>query len=426
MQKFTKTFSPSGYENAMRAVISVLLMGALSACGTLVPRPSATQPAAVTGTPSTPVTATAISAGTPAPQVLRLWLPLQFDPQAVSPAARLLRLRLELFESIHPGVTLDVRIKDGDESAGLLEMLALARAAAPESLPDLVALPRDELEDAALKGIIHPIEGLTDVLDDSGWYSYARQLAHVQNSTYSLPFAGDALVLAYDPAKYATPPENWDAILERPGALVLTGERPQVRFLISLYRSMNGGLLDAQNQPMLESFALEPTLSLLEKARLNNTRFVEDEAAAWDELLGGRAAWIVISATRALAEPSGDFQVAALPGLNNDPFTLGTAWAWALAGPDLANQALAIELAEWLIDDDFLSAWVDEAGYLHTRSEAANERFPALATAAETAQPVPSNDLLAALEPVLADAAARILDGEPVEAAVQAALESLK
>ncbi len=410
-----------------RFTFCVLLLTA--ACGTLSPPGSSASPSTTLDQTDNGTAAAAGESTPPATEPvrdLRVWLPVRFDPQADTAAAHSMKARLDLFARLHPEVRLDVRVKDESGPAGLLEMLSLARAAAPDTLPDLVALPRADLEDAALKSIIHPIEGMTESLNGPGWYFYARQLAHVQNSTYGLPFAGDALVLVYDPGKYATPPESWDVILRRPGALVLTGERPQQLFLIGLYRSMNGGLLDAQNRPMLEGFALEPTLSIVERARINHSVFVDTEAAAWDALAGGRAAWIVTTATLALAESSDRFQLAALPGLNEDSFTVGTAWTWALAGSDPRNDSPAIELADWLVNEEFLNAWISQAGYLPVRSAQPNERYPALTTVAESAQPVPSNDVLAALEPVLAEAVTRILGGESLETVSLDAAEALK
>jgi len=398
----------------------------VSACGTLIPPPATVQPDSVTGTPSTPGDSTATSPAAGTRRDLRVWLPARFDPEADSAAAHILKARLDLFARLHPGIQLDIRVKAETDPSSLLEMLMLARAAAPDSLPDLIALPRADLEDAALKSLIHPIEGLTEALDEPGWYSYARQLAHVQNSAYGLPFAGDALLLAYDPDKYVNPPVSWDVILRRPGVLALLGDRPQILFLIGLYRSMNGGLLDTQNRPMLEEFALGPTLATVERARLNRSHFVATEEAAWQEFLDDRAAWTVTTATRALADPSERFQVAPLPGLNNDPFTLGTSWIWALAGSDPQGEPLAIELADWLVDDQFLSAWINQAGYLPTRSVDFTGRFPALAAVAESAQPFPSNDVLAALEPVLREAVIRIFNGEPVAGVTLDSIEALK
>ena len=402
----------------------------LAGCGTLLPTtaPSVIAPttAAVTGTPATPDPDAPTETPAGAPRELRVWVPSRFDPNAGTPAATALRARLDLYARLNPDVRLEVRVRDETESAGLLEMLSVARAAAPDTLPDLVALPRDELEDAALKSLIHPIEGLTDVLDAPDWYFYARQLGLVQNSAYGVPFAGDALVLAYDPAKFSKPPDSWDTILRRPGALALSADGGQVLFVISLYRSMNGGVQNAQNRPVLEDFALEPALSILEKARINRSIFVDTDDQAWVELLGGRAAWIITPATRAMAEPSGRIALAPLPGVNNDPFTLGTTWAWALAGSDPQDDAPAMELAGWLVQDQFLNTWTEHAGYLPVRSAAPSERFPALGVVAESAQPVPSNDVLAAYEPVLQGAAQRILGGEPVDVVSQDAVEELE
>ena len=58
----------------------------------------------------------------------------------------------------------------------------------------MVALSRADLEVAALKGLVFPLDGVSTVIDEADWYDYARQLAMVQGTTFALPFAGDALV----------------------------------------------------------------------------------------------------------------------------------------------------------------------------------------------------------------------------------------
>ena len=130
-------------------------------------------------------------------RILRIWLPPRFDPDAETEAANLLKQRLADFESQHPGLVIEVRIKAEEGDASLLNSLSAANLAAPTALPDLVALPRPALEAAALKGLLHPIDGLSTALHDPDWYGYARDLGHVQNIGYGLPFAGDAAVLVY-------------------------------------------------------------------------------------------------------------------------------------------------------------------------------------------------------------------------------------
>ena len=91
----------------------------------------------------------AISPTPESPLKLRLWLPPQFDPASDSPAGRLLQARLEQFQRSNPRVLIETRVKAVNGPGGLLDSLTTARAAAPEALPDLVALPRDLMETAA-------------------------------------------------------------------------------------------------------------------------------------------------------------------------------------------------------------------------------------------------------------------------------------
>jgi len=127
--------------------------------------------------------------------ILRVWLPSQFDPSAESPTAKLLSQRLTDFESEHPGLKLEIRLKKAEADGDILNDLSVTSAAAPGALPDLILLSRSDLESAALKGLLHPIDGLSTSLEDPNWYDYAQQLGHIQNTGYGLPFMGDAMVL---------------------------------------------------------------------------------------------------------------------------------------------------------------------------------------------------------------------------------------
>ena len=130
-------------------------------------------------------------------RVLRIWLPAEFDPTSGTTPSNILKQRLNDFEAKHSGLELEVRIKADEGESSLINSLSVTSMAAPSALPDLIALSRPALETAALRGLLHPIDGLSTALDDPNWHDYARQLGHIQNTGYGLPFAGDALVLVY-------------------------------------------------------------------------------------------------------------------------------------------------------------------------------------------------------------------------------------
>ncbi|MDQ3004865.1 MAG: extracellular solute-binding protein, partial [Chloroflexota bacterium] len=209
--------------------------------------PSAT-PTPQIETPSN-VTPTGIDSSTTEARVLRIWLPPEFDPNAGNPPARILKQRLDDFEAEHPGLELDVRIKADEGEAGLVNSLSVTSMAAPAALPDLIALSRPALETAALKGLLHPLDGISTTLDDTNWHEYARQLGRIQNTSYGLPFAGDALVLVYRSEVERI--NSWSDVLASENPLVFAVGDPKALVGLALYVSAGGDLLDPQGQPTL-------------------------------------------------------------------------------------------------------------------------------------------------------------------------------
>src|SRR3972149_211122 len=92
---------------AVRLGFSIIFL-LLSACGTVTPRRSTTEPASATETTTTPVKSTATSLVTQTPRVRRVWLPALFDPNANRAASRLLKARLDSFARLHADIFLDV------------------------------------------------------------------------------------------------------------------------------------------------------------------------------------------------------------------------------------------------------------------------------------------------------------------------------
>src|SRR5512141_2767189 len=115
-------------------------------CASLEPfLASLTTPTPVPTQPSTSTPAAIATSTLPVEQsssILRVWLPAQFNPSAESPAAKLLSQRLTDFESEHPGLKLEVRLKRAEADGDILNDLSVTSAAAPGALPDLILLSR--------------------------------------------------------------------------------------------------------------------------------------------------------------------------------------------------------------------------------------------------------------------------------------------
>ena len=386
---------------------------------TATPRPTPLQPTqSLTGQPSPAVAS---------PQILRIWLPPQFNPKVNNPAAVLLKDRLNDFEADHPGLEIDVRIKSESGDADLLNSLTLTSMAAPDALPDLIALPRPSLEAAAQKGLIQPLDITTD-LQGTDWNPYARDLAEIDGTPYGIPFAGDALVTVYRPELVWI--KSWDDILLSESQLVFAGADPLAEAGLALYVSAGGELTDAQGKPFLNQDVLINVLDLFSRGRgvtlfPDAVKNISNDDQVLQEYRARRQDMAIFHYSKYRASQDGLYQP--LMGLGEEPhFTFANGWMWSLTGRNLEQQQLAMDLAEYLTADDFLSTWTQEAGYLPTRRVTGTEQADEeINTLIQAMQPIPSADTMQALGPLMQEALVRVLNGEASDVVARTVIEKL-
>ena len=417
-----------------RFLILALLLSLLTSCANIEALFSTPEPASAstaTSTPKATLTPTTTPTSTPdGPRTLRIWVSPQFDPSAETPAATLLQERLDEFLARRPGLQIEVRIKAEDN---LINALTTTRSAASSAMPDLLTLSRADLESATAKGLLHPLDGLTTLPEDPDWYLYAQQMAHIQNTVFGLPFAGDALVLV----GYRSPlPTNWTELSDET-LFIFPAADPRSLFTLSLYLSAGGTLQDNQGKLTLDEALLTEVLSLYSPDTENpfiSPQVVnyETDEQAWNAFREQRGNLVVTWTSRYLNEQTLPLAMGTLPGLESGRYTLATGWSWALAGSDPQNQPLAVELAEFLSDSQFLAEWSQAAGYLPTRPTALSswsdtEEQLVLTQTAEIANLVPGEDVLVTVGPLFSEAALAVINGEqlPAEAA-QSMIEQLK
>jgi len=405
----------------------------LAGCANLPAFLSTPEPATVpTNTPNPVATSTSTATATVTPggpRILRIWLPPQFNPASGTPAGTLLQQRLDDFAAQHSNLQIEVRIK----AESMLNSLSTTQAAAPSIMPDLVALSRTDLDSAASKGLLHPLDGLSDLPDDPDWYPYARQMARIKETTFGLPFAGDALTLIGYGNVLLT---DWGEIPEETIFLFPAAD-PQAVFTTALYLSAGGTLTDDQGLPSIDENILANTLSLYQPSEERNylapvvTQFQNDEQV-WNALREQRGNLAVGWVSTFLQNQPPLLNIAPLPGFETAQFTLARGWSWALAGSNLENQPLAVELAESLSDSQFLAEWSQAAGYLPTRPTALTswedaKYEVALTQTAESANLIPSQEMRTVFGPLFAEATLSVINGEqPPDAAAQSVIDGLK
>jgi len=367
---------------------------------------------------------------------LTVWVPPEMDPQLDSEASTLFTDRLSAFSDANGGIEINVRVKAASGVGGLLDSLTASSAAAPDSLPDLIVLSRQDLETAALKSLIFSMDGMTEIPDDADWYDFTREMALIQGSTFGLPFAADALALVYRPENIPELPTNWPALFEAELVLAFPVEQDQSLFPMTMYLAEGGVLQDAQRRPMLELSPLTEVFRLLDQGVQAGTfpewlNQYQTSGQVWTAFRDGQVDLAVTWVSNYLEETPADAMLASLFPGTEGVVSMGTGMSWALATPEEYRHPLAVALAEFLVQPEYLAEWTQAAGYLPPRpSSLEGWRNQGIRTTisqiAQTTVLRPSNEIILSLGSFLRDGSRQVLQGlvDPAQAA-QLVLESL-
>jgi ABC-type glycerol-3-phosphate transport system substrate-binding protein len=421
----------------LRRILLLILIVGLAGCSTPAPMEETPLPEATFTPTVAPGSTEEISEPEPeGPITLRIWVPPQFDPANGSPEGEIFQARLNEFAARKSNFLIDVRIKNVEGYGGILDTLTTSSAAAPLALPDLVALPRHAMETAAGNGLLHPYEGLTAVLDDPDWYDFARQFSHLQNATFAIPFAGDAIVMNYRSEIIPEPPVDWATSLGITNTLTFPAADPAAIFTLAQYQSLGAPLLDDDGKPTLDVIQFTEVLSYYQQANINElmpfwlTQYESDEQS-WEAYEDSQADMAITWASRYLQTPLDDTDAAPIITHDGIPFTLADGWGWVLTTHDPDRQLAAAQLAEFLTTSEYLASWTGAAGLIPPRPSATeawtNEVLRTFVNQiAPTAQLLPSLETVTVLGPVIQQATISVLKAEAdATIAAEAALEKL-
>ena len=418
-----------------RLPVYLILTVALSGCLTTNP---ATTPGPPTTIPSSPVpTELATEVPQPAPRSLTLWVAPPFDSDSETPAGALLTERLRAFEQIHPGLSIQVRVKSIDGPSGLLETLVAANAAAPALLPDAITFSTPNLEDAVSKDLIVGLDGVLPVPEAPDWYEFSLPAARVSGNYVGLPIASEVDILAYRSDLYTSPPRSWDDLLGEPRSFLFPAGDPLATFTLAQYLSLDGYLLNSDEDPALNPAVLSEVLTFYNAALAAqilpySVRQITTAEQSWSVLQDNGAASAVTPLNFYMLERDPEkFSAVPLPTQGGAGVGLASTWSWAIVTQDVERIPIIAELLAWLSAPDFLGLWTHSLGMLPPTSTSL-AAWPegddaALASSLVTVtQSMPPSSLRLTVGPVLYDAVEAVIGGgEAPTTAAQAAAEAL-
>jgi ABC-type glycerol-3-phosphate transport system substrate-binding protein len=407
---------------------SILMISGLASCrpiSTTTPTADPATASAVTPQPSESALPTP-SAGI---STLTLWLPPAFRPDKTSPGGEILQSRIEAFEELHLGLDVLVRIKAPTGSGGLRDSLAAAAAAAPGALPDIVALDQSNLRAAAIKSLVHPLDGGLPAGTWDAYYPFAKSMATIDDLHFGLPFAGDAIVLANTLVPSAQP-QRWEEILTWTSPMVLPLADSRSLFLFFGYYAAGGTPMISIADTIIDPKPLELELKWLldlhagEVLSARSLQIDSFETAFRGIENFGESAVTMYS----IVSAADDYFPGYLPTPDGEKFSLATGWSWAVATPDPVRQAKAMELILWLADPQFLAEWSRTQGVIPPSSDAlefwpSGSRKALAAGILDRALAFPDDEITAFVGPVFTKAIRRVLmdDVLPADSAQEAA-----
>jgi len=335
---------------------------------------TACTPAQELATPLLPEPTTTVSpdpATTPVPLDLTIWLPdwmLNENPDAT----QIIEETIWDFSDEH-GVNVEIIVKPATGQSGLYDFLEKTYPVAPAVLPDLIALPFGDVEKAADKGFLQPLDGLLPADDLADLYPFAQEVARNEGTWLSSPFTADYEHLAFQPSALSDLPLNWSVVLESEADYAFPAGGSETRLTDALllhYLSAVGenGDPDRNEQALRETLTFYEALAsngLLDDSSLQ----AKGPAVTWPRALQGTAE---LAHTTAYLWSRDKNQATTLrfgpvPTADGIPRYIPHGWAYGIVTAAPQRQALAAQLIDRLVAPDTLGAWSTAANRLPTR-----------------------------------------------------------
>lgn len=304
---------------------------------------------------------------TPKPKTsLIIWLPPEIASRTEAGAV-VFSDQLLAFNTANPDLTISVEQKSIGGQGGILNYLRTGRDTAPTILPDLIAIPVQQITAVSDEGLITPLEDVIDPASLETLFPVAQKWASYKDHIFAYPFALTEMPqIEFDNTITETPPLQWQMFIsDTTKTMVLPAAGSAgAKLALQYYLQAGGSLTNEAGQPTLQLEPLTIALQQLYNGRQNGFILQQssnistiDEArllvqngttnyalSASDQFLKGRTEQVALG-------------FAAVPGLTESPPPLIRGWAWAIATTDPVKKAAAAALLTTLTTEENLGNW---------------------------------------------------------------------
>lgn len=355
-------------------LLNLLMLLVIGACespnGTLPPAPPSTNSGAAGN--STPAVIPTESPTLSPDRQLLLWAPPFFtDLTEVSRATAITNVYAQ-FERTHPGVHVELQVKNESGDASMLNYLRGAQRLAPTILPDLILIDSQQLWQVTELELIQAIniDQLTNLTD---FFPFTLAAVTSDEQLFGVPYATDLIHLVYHKEQIENSPTSW--------ADLLTLAAPY-----QFSTGKNEGLNDALLTQYLGAggrFGPEDTAINVDAVRALLTFAAEAKAAGviseqefalttldqvWESFTTNPSSLANTSARHILSQLDSltgrDIGYGPIPTSSGSVRAIAHVWAFAIVTADPVQIQLAIDLINLLLEPTLHSTWAQETKYI--------------------------------------------------------------
>jgi maltose-binding protein MalE len=292
-------------------------------------------------------------------RTVTIWLPVDMISPNDETTLALLNNQLEVFSTQNTNINVDVRFKRVSDVGGILPTLRTASAVAPEALPDMTLMRRQDLVTAQRAGLIQSLENLMP----SALLVNLQQrlsLGQIDSTLYGLPYLMDVLHMAY----YAQDEEllaGWsyaDVLQRQQQLLVPLGRVTGIPAIVYAQYLNAGGRMNPTGTLVFDETVIDTTLSFYEQLRQAELIPVEaldylTPADYWGTFETNDERAVLVNSNQYLQRKAQDpmLRASALPTNDGEPVTLMNGWVWVMVTSAPEQQEIAVALLDWLLLD---------------------------------------------------------------------------
>jgi len=315
---------------------------------------------------------------TPEPSInITIWWPDSFARVNESDINPILMDQSAEFADLYPNVVFEHRLKAVGQPGGIMSTLRSASRAAPDVLPTLTLVRRQDLIFARAAGYLQSLEGFSSVIQSD--LNNSLQLGQFEDGLFGVPYLLELQHMVYRPTD-GVDYSSWtfDAVLERGEPFAFAGSRSNsLNDVVALQYIEGGGISSRDHTLTLDQSSLTNIFEFYESARdqeiLSDIVTTYTNSTVYEQsFIDGDINAAIFSSTRYLNlyHEDDSLAMATIPSETGDPISFMNAWMWVMVTQEGDEQAIALNYLNWMFDADRQAELAEDVLMLPSREAA--------------------------------------------------------